>query len=126
MGLAGARAYAICAGSRQVTAARADGCEAACSSDRPAAKSLPDRSDEERSGRALGLTLTTHEQVCPGGDVRTLAEQLTALALGHAPPHTPLDAVVERLREALHAHGAPHAQLTDPLLLGCLWKQGVF
>ena len=48
----------------------------------------------------------------------TTAEQRTALTLGHAAPHAPLDLVVEGLGEALGANGAPGAQLLGLVLLG--------
>src|SRR5687767_13582596 len=58
------------------------------------------------------------EQETPGGHVGALAEQGTALALGHATPDPPLDLVVQRLSEALGAHGAPGAQLLSTVLSG--------
>src|SRR4051812_23985968 len=54
----------------------------------------------------------------PPGGVRTATEERSALTLGHAAPHAPLDLVVERLGEALGAYRASGAQLLGLVLLG--------
>ena len=72
------------------------------------------RGDRADGGDVVGLRRL--EQTTPRGHVRTLAEQRTALTLGHAAPHAPLDLVVEGLGEALGAHRAPGAQLLGAVL----------
>jgi hypothetical protein len=56
------------------------------------------------------------EQLAPAHDVRPAAQQCAALALGHAAPHPELDAVVERVGQALGAHRAAHADGLGPVL----------
>src|SRR5690349_17945782 len=56
------------------------------------------------------------EQLPPGGDVRTAAEQGAAFALGHAAPHPELDAVVQCVREAFGADDTATADQLGPVL----------
>ena len=58
------------------------------------------------------------EQRAPRRDVRTLAQDGPALALGHATPHAPLDLVVQRLGQALGADGATATHELGTVLLG--------
>ena len=50
-------------------------------------------------------------------DVRAATQEGPALTLGHPAPHTPLDLVVEGLREALGPHRARTANLLGLVLL---------
>src|SRR6266702_2689014 len=56
---------------------------------------------------ALILGTGIFEQLAPRSHVRPPAQQRAALPLGHASPDSELDAVVERIGEALSADGAP-------------------
>src|SRR6266487_2958719 len=67
---------------------------------------------------ALILGAGIFEQLAPRSHVRPPAQQRAALPLGHAAPDSELDAVVERIGEALSADGAPAADQLRPVL-GC-------
>ncbi len=66
--------------------------------------------------RVLVLVARGLEQVPPRGDVRAAAQQGAAFALGHAPPDTELDPVVEGVGEALGAHRTPAADRLGAVL----------
>src|SRR4051794_8751535 len=55
-----------------------------------------------------------------------LTEQQPAFPLGHATPDTPLDPVVQSLREAIRTDRATRTKCTGPLLFRSLRKQSVF
>src|SRR5690348_7535850 len=56
------------------------------------------------------------QQLAPGVNIRAAAEQRPALPLSHPTPHTELNAVVQRVREALSADGAAAADQLGPVL----------
>src|SRR3954447_3491039 len=56
------------------------------------------------------------EQLLPRRDVRPAAQQRPALALGHATPDPELNAVVQRIGEALRAYDAAEATSLDAVL----------
>ena len=70
-----------------------------------------------------GLALRRLEDAAPRDDVRPLAEDGPALALGHASPDAPLDLVVEGLGEALGPHRATGTHLLRAVLRGAADEQ---
>ena len=74
---------------------------------------------------ALVLGARGLEQPPPGDHVRPAAQQGAALTLGHPAPDAELDAVVERVGQALGAHRAAHADGLGPVLGSALDEQGV-
>src|SRR3954468_16044011 len=56
------------------------------------------------------------EQLPPGADVGTAAQEGPALALGHATPDAELDAVVQCVGQALGPDRAAHADRLRPVL----------
>ena len=69
---------------------------------------------------ALVLVPRGLEQPAPGDHVRPTAQQGAALTLGHAAPYAELDAIVERVRQALCADGAAPADQLGPVLCRAL------
>src|SRR5690606_35920719 len=65
------------------------------------------------------------ERPPPAHHVRVPAQQCPALTLGHATPHSELDAVVERVGQALVPHRAAPADPLGDVLLGPLDEQRV-
>ena len=61
----------------------------------------------------------------PRRHVRAAAQQRPALPLGHAAPDAELHAVVQRVRQALGAHGAAHADGLGAVLRRALHEQRV-
>ena len=70
------------------------------------------------SPRAACSTRAVSQQHAPADDVRAAAQQRTALPLGHPAPHAELDAVVQRVGEALGAHRAAAAHRLGAVLRG--------
>ena len=56
-------------------------------------------------------------------DVRASPQQRTTLPLGHAAPDSPLDAVIERLREAFRPDRAISTHSSGTLLVFAFRKQ---
>ena len=77
----------------------------------------------ERRSSPFVLGLRGLEQLAPRRHVRPLAQQCTALTLGEAAPHAPLDLVVQRLRQAFRPHGTGTAHGLGLVLLRSAHEQ---
>src|SRR5580658_2293909 len=71
---------------------------------------------DELVAAALVMVASVLQQIAPGGDVGPAAQQCAALPLGHASPHTKLNAIVEGVGEALGPHRAATADQLGPVL----------
>src|SRR5690606_12729657 len=65
------------------------------------------------------------ERTAPTDHMRMAPQQRPPLALGHTPPHTEFDPVVERVGQALIPHRAAPADPFGDVLLCSLYEQSV-
>ena len=84
----------------------------------------PRRPSSGQHARApLVLDARGLQQPAPGSDRGTPAQQCAALPLRHSAPHAELDAVVQRIGQALRAHRASGAHRLGPVLRCSLNEQ---